>query len=73
MVVEGDMFRVVFQLKLQAEDAERTRRGLERARQEVVHHVTLLSAEKNFLEREVTLLTHNFQLLKFSFFRGALI
>ncbi|KAK6626928.1 hypothetical protein RUM43_003241 [Polyplax serrata] len=40
------------QLKLQAQEAETTRRGLERARQEIVRQVTAISAEKDFLERE---------------------
>lgn len=42
-------------LKLQAQEAESTRRGLERARQEIVRQVTVISAEKDYLEREVSL------------------
>lgn len=49
-------WRFCFQLKLQAQEAETTRRGLERARQEIVRQVTAISAEKDFLEREVKML-----------------
>lgn len=40
------------QLKRQAADSEATRRGLERARQEVMRQVTAITAEKDSLERE---------------------
>ena len=57
---------VWFQLKLQAQEAENTRRGLERARQEIVRQVTVISAEKDYLEREVNLFYFLF-FLKFIF------
>jgi len=44
---------VCLQLKRQAAQSEATRRGLERARQEVVRQVTVIAAEKDSLEKEV--------------------
>ena len=42
------------QLQRQAAESEATRRGLERARQEVVHQVTAIAAEKDSLEKEAS-------------------
>lgn len=39
----------------QAKESEYTRRKLERARQEVVHHMTKIKNEKDDLEREVNI------------------
>jgi hypothetical protein len=44
------------QLKRQAAESEATRRGLERARQEVVRQVTAIATEKENLEKEVIIL-----------------
>jgi hypothetical protein len=56
-IVEG-LFRMkyVFSLQMteQARESEHTRRKLERARQEVFHHMTRIKSEKESLEREVT-------------------
>lgn len=43
----------LFQLQEQAKESEYTRRKLERARQEVVHHMTKIKNEKESLEKEV--------------------
>lgn len=43
----------LFQLQEQAKESEYTRRKLEKARQEVVHHMTRIKNEKDSLEREV--------------------
>jgi hypothetical protein len=52
-----DFFRMkyVFSLQMteQARESEHTRRKLERARQEVFHHMTRIKSEKESLEREV--------------------
>jgi hypothetical protein len=56
-VIEETHFEAVslcLQLKQQAAESEATRRGLERARQEVVHQVTAIAAEKDSLEKEVS-------------------
>ena len=45
---------VCFQLQRQAAESEATRRGLERARQEVVRQVTAIVAEKDSLEKEAS-------------------
>lgn len=42
------------QLKRQAAESEATRRGLERARQEVMRQVTAIATEKDTLEREAS-------------------
>jgi hypothetical protein len=42
------------QLQRQAAESEATRRGLERARQEVVRQVTAIAAEKDSLEKEAS-------------------
>lgn len=44
---------VALQLTEQARESEFTRRKLERARQEVFHHMTRMKHEKESLEREV--------------------
>jgi hypothetical protein len=44
----------VSQLQRQAAESEATRRGLERARQEVVRQVTAIAAEKDSLEKEAS-------------------
>jgi hypothetical protein len=41
-------------LQRQAAESEATRRGLERARQEVVRQVTAIAAEKDSLEKEAS-------------------
>jgi len=41
-------------LQRQAAESEATRRGLERARQEVVRQVTAIVAEKDSLEKEAS-------------------
>lgn len=43
----------LLQLQEQAKESEYNRRKLERARQEVVHHLTRIKTEKEYLEREV--------------------
>lgn len=48
------------QLKQQAAESEATRRGLERARQEVVRQVTAIAAEKDFLEKEASGINQSF-------------
>jgi hypothetical protein len=47
--------KYVFSLQMteQARESEHTRRKLERARQEVFHHMTRIKSEKESLEREV--------------------
>lgn len=47
------------QLKQQAAESEATRRGLERARQEVVRQVTAIAAEKDSLEKEASALNQS--------------
>jgi hypothetical protein len=49
---------VCLQLKQQAAESEATRRGLERARQEVVRQVTAIAAEKDSLEKEASDISH---------------
>lgn len=44
---------IIFQLKEQARESESDRRKLEKARQEVFHHMTKIKNEKENLEREV--------------------
>ena len=48
------MLSVCLQLQRQAAESEATRRGLERARQEVVRQVTAIAAEKDSLEKEAS-------------------
>lgn len=43
----------IFQLKMQADESEATRRRLESARNDVVKQVTAIVAEKDSLEKEV--------------------
>lgn len=45
---------VFLQIQEQAKESEYNRRKLERARQEVVHHLTKIKNEKETLEREVS-------------------
>ncbi|GFG34612.1 hypothetical protein Cfor_01941 [Coptotermes formosanus] len=45
-------------MKQQAAESEATRRGLERARQEVVRQVTAIAAEKDSLEKEASDISH---------------
>lgn len=42
-------------MKEQARESESDRRKLERARQEVFHHMTIIKNEKENLEREVNI------------------
>ncbi|KAK3918820.1 Ankyrin repeat domain-containing protein 24 [Frankliniella fusca] len=50
--LEKEKYEALRRLKQQSREAEATRRGLERARQEVVHQVSVIAAEKDCLERE---------------------
>lgn len=52
--VHFDVISLCLQLKQQAAESEATRRGLERARQEVVRQVTAIAAEKDSLEKEAS-------------------
>lgn len=57
------MFVMGWQLKMQAEESESTRRRLERARHDVVRQVTAIVAEKDSLEREVRPTTNTITLI----------
>ena len=49
-----EQYCLCLQLQRQAAESEATRRGLERARQEVVRQVTVIAAEKDSLEKEAS-------------------
>lgn len=49
-----EVVSLCLQLKQQAAESEATRRGLERARHEVVRQVTAIAAEKDSLEKEAS-------------------
>ncbi|KAJ8916925.1 hypothetical protein NQ315_013396 [Exocentrus adspersus] len=51
-LIERERDRILRILKEQARESEFNRRSLERARHEVVHHMTKIKNEKEYLERE---------------------
>jgi hypothetical protein len=54
MLFTWNLESVCLQLQRQAAESEATRRGLERARQEVVRQVTAIAAEKDSLQKEAS-------------------